>query len=358
MSATVRAAVVAAIRDHGPIGFAEYMELALYGDDGYYLDAPVGPRGDFVTSPHVHPVFGRLLAEALRELREELGRPDPLRVTEVGAGDGTLAAQLLEAFARTEIEATYVAVERSPGALGALGRMPGVLTRASMPDGPHVVLAHELLDNLPFRRVRMARSGPVEIRVGLEGERFVEVETPAPADDPAFDGAVRSLSVGEEAVVPDGAFAFVDEIASVLRRGYALVIDYTTSVPGVVSVHSYRAHREVHDPLEDPGDVDVTAGVDFSAVARRAEERGLVALGSITQRAALTVLGFEDQMREELERQHRHLDAREGLEAVRTWSGRSRAGMLVDPSGLGAFEWLLLATPGLAAPPWLGDRVP
>ena len=89
--ADLRARVVSAIEDHGPISFAEYMEIALYARGGFYDAPPVGTAGHFVTSPHIHPLFGELLARGLRGLWERLGRPDPFRVVEAGAGDGTLA---------------------------------------------------------------------------------------------------------------------------------------------------------------------------------------------------------------------------------------------------------------------------
>ena len=109
--------------------------------------------------------------------------------------------------------------------------------------------------------------------------------------------------------------------------------------------------------LLDPGSSDITAGVDFATIARRAEERGLTAFPTVTQHDALLALGFEAWLRQGLERQAALLDAREGLEAVRAWSGRSRATLLVDPSALGRFRWLLLASPGLPSPPWLDGSV-
>src|SRR5438128_8255734 len=112
-----------AIRDHGPITFAEFMDLALYGPGVYYESTPIGAgRGtDFVTSPQVHPVFAHLLAIGLLELWQALGRPDPFRVGEVGAGDGTLVRQLVEELAAAPI--VYTAVERSPGGRKKLARI-------------------------------------------------------------------------------------------------------------------------------------------------------------------------------------------------------------------------------------------
>lgn len=345
MSAAPRRAVVSAIREHGPISFAEYMELALYGAGGYYEHPPVGPSGDFVTSPHVHSIFATLLAEGIRQMREALGQPEPLRLAEVGAGDGTLARQLIDQLP----DVAYTAVERSAGAREALATVAGLIVRESLPDDAQIIIAHELLDNLPFRRLRMTDHGQFEVRVGLdEGGRLHEVLG-------SIEGvASTDLQPGEETMIPDGADAFVAEVAATLLRasGYALVVDYGAVGSAGGGPHGYRAHDVVDIPLDDPGATDITAGVDFAHVARRAEACGLVAFPSVTQFAALKSLGFESWARGELRRQHELLEARDA-EAVRAWSARSRATLLVDPAALGRFRWLLLATPGLPAPDWL-----
>ena len=338
MSQQVAEAIRGAIRDHGPITFAEFMQHALYGPGGFYEDPPVGTHGDFVTSPHVHPVFGALIGQAVGGLFAALDEPEPVRIAEVGAGDGTLATQVLGALAGRDVD--YEAIDVSAGARETLGAIDGVRVGAALGGAPHVVIANELLDNLPFRRVR----GDREVRVGVDGDRFVEVETPWDGDPYPSD---------HETIVPVGALAFVDRLASTLTRGYALLIDYgDVGTPGG-DIHGYRDHRVVEDVLADPGSTDITAGVDFALIANHAERRGLIAFPTVTQHDALLALGFEAWLRAELERQTSQLDAREGLEAVRTWSGRSRATLLVDPSALGRLRWLLLATPGLPAPAWL-----
>jgi SAM-dependent MidA family methyltransferase len=109
----------------------------------------------------------------------------------------------------------------------------------------------------------------------------------------------------------------------------------------------------VEDLLAAPGAADITAGVDLGWVARHAEQRGLHAFPAVRQSDALLALGFEPWLREELARQQEQLAGGRGLEAVRTWSGRSRASLLVDPGALGRMRWLLLATPELPEPAWL-----
>ncbi len=333
------AAIRAAIRSGGPIPFGEYMTLALYGPGGFYDRPPVGPRGDFVTSPHVHPVFGTLVGRAIRGMAADLGEPSPLRIAEVGAGDGTLARQLREEL--SDLEVAYTGIEISPGAREMLATIDGVRIATTLTDPAQVVLANELLDNLPFRRIR----GDREIRVGLDGDRLVEVEVPWDGE-PAVPGA--------ETIVPDGIDAFIGSLRHVLAPGYALLIDYGDVGSTGGDVHGYRAQHLVEDPLDDPGGADITVGVDFGAVARTAHDLGLQAFGPISQREALAALGFEAWTRQELTRQGQLLDEREGLEAVRAWSGRSAASLLVDPAALGRLHWLVLASEGLPRPAWLG----
>jgi len=334
-------AIRTAIESAGPITFAEFMELALYGPGGFYRTPPVGAGGDFVTSPHVHPIFCELLTEAIRELGDRLGRPTPFRVSEIGAGDGTLARCLLDAAG--ELPIAYTAVERSPGARTALSAIEGIEVRTELPPAADVVFANELLDNLPFRILR----GEREVRIGLEGEHLVEVLVPAESE------LLASTDTGRDRIAPVGALAFIDTLRPTIERGYALLIDYgglgTTGGP----VHGYKGHGVVNDVLANPGRTDITAGVDFELIASYAGSLGLTAFPSVTQRDALLALGLDRWLRGQLERQHRSMDAGEGTEAVRTWSGRSRASLLIDPGGLGRLRWMLLATPGLATPPWL-----
>ena len=340
-----RDAVADAIRDHGPITFAEFMEIALYGPGGYYERPPIGADGDFVTSPHVHPVFAELLARAIEDLHAGLGAPRPFRVTELGAGDGTLARQLVERLSHLDV--AYTAVERSDGARRALAAIDGASAAERIDGSPDVIVANELLDNLPFRRLRSTDAGTKEVMVELDGDRLVERLVDAPPGHP-------ELAPGAESILAEGAAALVEEVAGRRARpGYALLIDYGGLGETGGPPHGYRAHRPVGDLLEGPGETDITSGVDFAAIGAIAEEGGLVAFPSVTQRHALTALGFDRWIHEELGRQHELLDRREGAAAVRAWSDRSRATLLVDPTALGRLRWLLLATPGLNAPAWI-----
>jgi NADH dehydrogenase [ubiquinone] 1 alpha subcomplex assembly factor 7 len=360
VSEDVAARIRRAIEERGPISFGEFMDLALYGPGGFYDRPPVGRRGHFLTSPHVHPVFAELLLRAVLDLRERLGRPEPLPIVEVGAGDGTLAADLLRLLGeRGGSPVDYAVVERSPGARAALADLPvRVIERVG--EAGHsdakVVFANELLDNLPFRRVRGTNDGVIEIRIDAGWNRFVEVDAPCDARIAKLAAEQGPLAPGQEMIVPTGALRFVDELATTLRRGYALLIDYGSARGPSSEVHGYREHRVLADVLRDPGSADITAGVDFGAIVRRAEQEGLRSLGLASQRDALLALGFAEWNGVQLDRQGSLLAQGQGGRATRVWEGRGRASLLVDPTGLGRQKWLLLATEGLPAPGWLASR--
>ena len=330
------------IRTSGPLTFARFMELALYGEGGYYAAPPVGPQGDFVTSPHVHPVFAVMLGRAIRQIHASLEEPAPFRIVEAGAGDGTLARGLLEVL--TDLPLAYATVDVSPGAREALGEVPGIAAVGGMVEAPFdLLIANELLDNLPFRLVRDG----VEIGIGLDAGGDLVEEALGVTD-------VVALARAEEEIVPIGALAFVDRIAAALldRPGCALLIDYGSDEGTGGPLHGYSAQTIIEDVLAAPGQTDITAGVDFGWIGARAEQAGVTAFPTVGQREALLALGFASWFEEQLAAQQAQLAERDAMGAVRTWSAKSRASLLADPAGLGRFRWLLLASPGLTAPPW------
>jgi SAM-dependent MidA family methyltransferase len=352
MSRPVFDAVAALIGERGPITFAEYMELALYGPGGYYEHPPVGSRGDFVTSPHVHPVFGTFVAGAVREIWDRLGRPDPCHLIEAGAGDGTLLRQMLEHL--DDLPLRTIAVERSRGAREILNTIDGVTVLDRVPaGGAGIVVAHELLDNLAFRRVRGTEDGLREVRVAVESDTLVEVLTPLQPGEPR--PTPIELSPGEETLIPTGATSFVLQTLECPDPRALLAIDYGTERGAGGAVHGYRHHRVVEDVLRDPGDTDITAGVDFGILRATATSAGHRAFPTISQREALTALGFEPWLLTQLERQGDLLNTGRGGDAVRAWGGRSRAVMLIDPAGLGRFRWFVAANTDITEPPWLSD---
>jgi SAM-dependent MidA family methyltransferase len=348
------------ISSSGPITFAEFMDVALYDPrSGFYARRSVGEHGDFVTSPHLSPVFGALVARQVEEFWELLDQPDPFSLIEVGAGDGTMARQTLDALSPSlRSVLRYTAVERSALSREALSRLEvrvSATLREVEPGLVGCVLANELLDNLPFHRLRGTDEGAVELFVGLQGDEFVLVE-----GAPSTEEVIRlapDLRPGEESVVSPAAVALIDQAASVLRRGYIWLVDY-----GFVeerespSVHGYRHHRLEEDVLADPGSRDITSGVDFARLSRHARERGLTVWGPVSQRDALLALGFAAWDREARSRQAEAIAARRGVDALRIYSDRARANMLLGRGGLGDFFVLCLGVDVDSAPMSLKRR--
>jgi SAM-dependent MidA family methyltransferase len=332
----------ASIERDGPITFAAFMEAALYDeDDGFYRRPPVGETEHFVTSPHVSPVFGMLVARQLEEMWDLLDRPEPFDVIEGGAGDGTLAGQVLEALPPDVRGVTrYVAVERA-----ALGRAAmagaGIHAVAGMEEVASgligCVFANELLDNVPFHRVRRTAHGLSERLVTTRGDGFGLIDGPLSAPDLA--PLVPDIPEGAEWLVSPQQLRFVDEARRVLRRGYLWVVDYGLGSPGQApSVHGYRSQGLEPDVLAAPGSRDITAGVDFEALRRHALAAGLSVWGPVSQREALLALGFRDVDRRAQARQQEAIAARRGIDAMRIYSNRTRANMLVANGGLGDFK--------------------
>jgi SAM-dependent MidA family methyltransferase len=172
----------------------------------------------------------------------------------------------------------------------------------------------------------------VEVRVGVAADgAFVEVEAPWARQ------SLRppTLAEGHGSTVPVHAFALLDTVATRLRRGSVLLIDYGSPDGPGGAVHGYREHRAIADVLSDPGGTDITAGVDWTLVANHARACGFQVLGPIRQSEALRALGLARWERSMRERQSVLQRADRGSEAVRVWEARSRASLLADPSGLG-----------------------
>jgi SAM-dependent MidA family methyltransferase len=352
------------IRDHGPITFAEFMEAALYDpEEGFYARPAVGQGegGHFVTNPHVSRAFGDLLGRQVAECWDVLDRPRPFTVVEVGAGDGTLARQVLEATRAVPdlAEAVrYVAVERTPGQIAAL-REARLATAGSVADaGPIIgcVLGNEVLDNLPFHRLRERDGRLVEVLVAADGDRLAEVEGEPSGE--ALSMLDRPLQPGEERPVSPAAGALIRDVASVLHRGYSFFFDYGTSPeasPG--PVHAYRDHQALAEVLDEPGSRDVTAGVDLEAVAHAARVAGLQVWGPALQREALLALGYRLWASGVRTRQAEAEASGDWRTANRLFEARSRASILVDPGKLGGLWLLAFGTEGLPPPAAvLGDR--
>lgn len=374
-------AIVRRIRREGPITFDTFVELALYGEGGFFTSGRGAGRahGDFITSPETGSLFGACVARELDRLWGRLDRPDPFVVIEAGAGNGRLARDVMRAHPESARAMRYVLVERSEElrvlqrealalepadeALGPYAARAGdddavAATNAgpvctSLPELPAivadgVVLANELLDNLPFGIAERRAGKWHEVRVALD-EGFVELLVPLEQSEDLPD----DLPDGTRLPIPRGIRAWLYDCAQLLRHGYVVLIDYVDTVPEIVRrgpdawLRTYRAHERGRDPLVDPGTQDITADVVFEQLDKAAHSAGFSVVASMSQAEWLHGLGID-----ELVAEGRHAwdeGARRGdLVAL---AGRSRvneAAALIDPEGLGAHRVVVLAkgTPG------------
>jgi SAM-dependent MidA family methyltransferase len=327
--------VRAAIAERGgPLRFDEYMALALYGPNGFYTGGGrAGRRGDFITSPEVGPLFGTVLSSALRAEWERLGRPRDFTVIEVGAGPGTLARSIL-ATAEEWLH-HYIAVEVS---LEQRALHPdGIRSTDSMPDEEMVgvVIANELLDNLPFQLL-VFDGGWREAHVDVAGEQLVEVL--APFDAGAHTVVPDVAAHGSRIPLQSAAARWVDDARARIERGSVWAFDYVTATTAELAgrpwrewLRTYRGHERGTHYLRDVGAQDITAQVCLDQLPLPTEVA--------SQSAALRRWGIDDLV----EQGRAAWEAAAAAPTVAAMAMRSRvreAEALLDPAGLGGFTMI------------------
>ncbi len=344
------------IRDRGPLDLAAYMQLVMgHPTLGYYATRdPFGREGDFVTAPEISQIFGELLGLALAQRWLDLGRPERVRLVEMGPGRGTLmadawrAARNLPGFAAAtslhlvetsrhlrRLQAAKLA-DLSVQWHNALDEVPD--------DAPLLLVANELLDALPVRQFERGLAGWRERMVTLgPGDRlaFATAAGRSPfhatlmkRHPGAAIGAVVELSPPREAVA-----------AEIGRRlaaqdGLALLVDYGARRLAGPTLQAVRGHATA-DPLEAPGDADVSSHVDFGVLAEAAIGRGATAWGPLAQGELLLRLGAEARLARLMRDQ-----PPERAEALRQGVER-----LVDPAQMGALFVALALSRGDVPPP-------
>ncbi len=281
----------------GPISVMQYMGEA---NARYYASRdPLGAAGDFVTAPEISQMFGEMIGLWLADLWIRAGRPQPVHYVELGPGRGTLARDALPAAKRFGLEPTVHFVESSAALRDIQQRaVPGATWHhdlATLPaDVPLLIVANEFLDALPVRQLVMTEGGWRERMVAVNGERFVCVAGPKPMDA-AVPEERRVAVTGTILEFCPGAAATIDEVGRrlALQGGAALLIDYGHDAPrNGSSLQAVRSHQKV-DPFTAPGEADLTAHVDFAALAALAEARGCKWLGTVTQGRWLREMGIE-----------------------------------------------------------------
>jgi len=375
----LEAELAARIRRRGPVPFDEVMELALYDEvHGLYgSGGGAGRRGDFITSPEVGPLFGAVVARALDRWWYELGRPDPFTVVEGGAGRGALALAVRAAAPACLPALTYVLVERSPALRARQAEhlpivAPHLALPPSPPGGPEggpgtgdgggprfvslaelpalsltgVVLANELLDNLPVRLLERGSRGWSEVRVGLDDRGSVLREVLVPAADALgaeADHLVPDAPTGARIPIQHVAVDWVRRARGILDRGRLVVIDYVAVTAELAArpmgewLRTYRDHDRGGPVLEALGTQDITCEVCADQLGRVAPVDR-----SRTQAEFLEAHGIATLVEEGRRAWHE----RPGPADLTALRGRSRvveAEALTDPTGLGGFrvlEWV------------------
>ncbi|HEX7096533.1 MAG TPA: SAM-dependent methyltransferase [Acidimicrobiales bacterium] len=347
---TLSARLAARIRADGAISYAELIDAALYDDeDGFYATrGSAGRRGDFLTSVEVGPLFGEVLARALDDWWRELGRPVPFRVVEVGAGRGTLARAVVSSVRDCLDALDYVMVERSRRLSAEHPTGPHLRSMDTEPDdrAVGVVLANELLDNLPFDLLERRGGEWHEVRVDVDDAGvFHEVLVPSTRDLPWL-AALGDVADGARVPVQDHAAAWLSRALGSVAPGRVVVIDYVERAANLVTrpwtqwVRTYREHERGGAPLDAPGAQDVTCEVVLESLAAvRPPDLDR------SQAAFLHAHGIDELVAEgrRIWAERAHLG---DLTALRARSRVREAEALCDPAGLGAFrvlEWLVRA---------------
>ncbi|WP_340107677.1 class I SAM-dependent methyltransferase [Pikeienuella sp. HZG-20] len=338
----------------GPMTLHDYMALCLaHPEHGYYMTRdPLGAKGDFTTAPEISQMFGEMIGLALAQTWLDAGAPAPARLVELGPGRGRLMADALRA-ARVAPGFAEAAepwlVEISPALRAEQARLlPGARWAERLeevPEGPLFLIANEFFDALPVHQYEMTAKGWAERMVGLSEGRLILGLQPSPLPlGPAPLGAIRERNPAAEAAAAG--------IGARIARdgGAALIVDYgygETPPAGADTVQALRKHRFA-DPLDAPGEADLTAHVDFGALRAAATGAGAAASALIAQGDWLARLGIGARAA--------------ALAAARPDQAASVAAALhrlTDPGEMGTlFKALALFPPGGPPPPGFDTEGP
>jgi len=312
MSDALRQRLATRLTLSGPITVADFMTEALSNPrHGYYRDRdPLGAKGDFITAPEISQVFGELIGAWLAERWMALGSPARVQLVELGPGRGTLLADALRATRKVPgfhgaldlhlVEINEALRQAQKSAIAAIA--PELAPHwhdsfANVPDRDCLLLvANEFFDALPIRQLQRTEHDWRERMVTLQGEalRFALAPGPsplaallAPSLLPAQAGAIAELCLPARSLARD----IGERLAR--RRGAALIVDYGYASPRLGDSLQAVAQHKKTDVLADPGMVDLSAHVDFAAVAQSAASAGAATCGPTTQGAFLQTLGVE-----------------------------------------------------------------
>ena len=284
------------IRREGPLPFRKFMEMALYHPElGYYRrpQDPFGIGGDFYTNAQLQPVFGRLLAQRIESWRHEMGCPQDFTVVEMGAGRGETAAEIGRCLPGVKCGTVDVAGGELPE------RFRGV------------IVCNEFFDALAVHSVERKDKGLVEhyVDLGVGGFDWVEGSLSGPRLKGYLESYTSRLAEGQKVEVNLEALDQLENISRSLDCGYVLTIDYGYTANEIAegrrlpggSLMSYLKHQASEDVLANPGQQDITAHVNFTALEKRGEPLGFQSEGLRSQAIFLSEIGRQDDFQAALE---------------------------------------------------------
>ena len=333
----------------GPVTVAEFMRVALAGEGaGYYATRdPIGTAGDFITAPEISQMFGELVGLWCVDAWEKAGTPDPFLLVELGPGRGTLMADALRA---AKVRPQFLSamrlhlVEISPPLRAMQQERLGGLhplwhdDLTTLPEGPALIVGNEFLDALPIHQFQMTEQGWRERGVDLTNDALSWTLLPPGPQVDLLQPAHQRAKHGEIAEVCPAAWSLAGMAGERMAQDgvAALFIDYgpAGSATGD-SLQAVKAHRFC-DPLVEIGEADLTAHVDFAAIANAAREAGARVHGPVAQAAFLETLGIRTRAA--------LLSAKAGENDRATIAqGMAR---LIDPRQMGSlFKGLAIARP-------------
>ncbi len=296
--------IAATIAHEGPITLEDYMAICLgHPRYGYYMTRdPFGAAGDFITAPEISQMFGELVGVWASEAWRAAGAPTPTELIELGPGRGTLMSDVLRVarIAPAFLDSASVSlVETSPVLRDAQRRTLADSGKeiswsgdfAQTPHGPSIILANEFFDALPVRHFVKTMEGWRERLVGLDarGELAFGLsdQIEPTLTTPAREGSIIEVCAVGQRMMSDIATRIVAE------GGAFLVIDYGYTQTSLGDSLQAVARHAYVDPLAEPGEADLTAHVDFAALARAARAQGAKVMGPVTQAHFLLQLGIE-----------------------------------------------------------------